>query len=162
MKNFIQKGDALDVTTPSGGYVAGGFYVQGLVGGVAALTSLEGEGNVLHTRGVFSLPKATGASWTFGDQVYWDAAEGEFTKAAGENKSYGVAAAAAGSDDATGYVKLAGGLPLPGPAAQQAAIADLSAISGGEAPTEAEHNAVITKVNDILAKLRLAGVLEDS
>jgi hypothetical protein len=39
------------------------------------------------------------------------------------------------------------------------AIADLTAITGGEAPTEAEHNLIITKVNALLAALRTAGLL---
>jgi hypothetical protein len=40
-----------------------------------------------------------------------------------------------------------------------AAIADLTAIAGGEAPTEAEHNLIIAKVNALLAALRTAGVI---
>lgn len=40
-----------------------------------------------------------------------------------------------------------------------AAIADLAAITGGESPTEAEHNAVRTKVNEILDVLRDAGLI---
>lgn len=42
--------------------------------------------------------------------------------------------------------------------APQATIADLAAITGGESPTEAEHNLVVTKVNAILAALEAAGV----
>lgn len=41
----------------------------------------------------------------------------------------------------------------------QAAEANLTAITGGESPTEAEHNAVITKINALLAKLRTAGII---
>ena len=44
----------------------------------------------------------------------------------------------------------------------QAAEADLAAITGGDAPTEAEHNAVRTKINAILAKLRTAGIIAAS
>lgn len=42
---------------------------------------------------------------------------------------------------------------------QAGAIADLAAITGGEAPTEAEHNAVRTAVNSILAALRGVGII---
>ena len=42
---------------------------------------------------------------------------------------------------------------------QAAAITDLTAITGGESPTEAEHNAVITAVNSVLAALRDAGII---
>lgn len=40
----------------------------------------------------------------------------------------------------------------------QADIADLAAITGGESPTEAEHNLVVTKVNAILDVLEAAGL----
>lgn len=39
------------------------------------------------------------------------------------------------------------------------AITDATAITGGESPTEAEHNALVTKINAILAALRTAGIL---
>lgn len=41
----------------------------------------------------------------------------------------------------------------------QAAEANMTAITGGESPTEAEHNLVITKINALLAKLRTAGII---
>lgn len=40
-----------------------------------------------------------------------------------------------------------------------AAIADLVAITGGEAPTEAEHNAVRTALNSLLAACRTKGII---
>ena len=44
-------------------------------------------------------------------------------------------------------------------ASTQAAGADLAAITGGEAPTEAEHNAVRTRVNLLTQVLRDAGLI---
>lgn len=44
----------------------------------------------------------------------------------------------------------------------QANIADLVAITGGESPTEAEHNLIVTKVNAILTALEAAGILASS
>jgi hypothetical protein len=41
-------------------------------------------------------------------------------------------------------------------------IADLSAITGGESPTEAEHNLVVSKVNAILTALEAQGILASS
>lgn len=43
--------------------------------------------------------------------------------------------------------------------APAAAIADLAAITGGESPTEAEHNALRVAVNGILAALRARGIV---
>lgn len=44
-------------------------------------------------------------------------------------------------------------------ASSQAALTDLVAITGGEAPTEAEHNAVRTRVNVLTQVLRDAGLI---
>lgn len=44
-------------------------------------------------------------------------------------------------------------------ASPSGAIADATAITGGESPTEAEHNAALTKINSILAVLRAQGLL---
>ena len=41
-------------------------------------------------------------------------------------------------------------------------IADLAAITGGESPTEAEHNLIVTKVNAILTALEAQGILAAS
>lgn len=46
-----------------------------------------------------------------------------------------------------------------GPVRQAAAVTNATAITGGEAPTEAEYNALVTKFNDLLAKLRAAGLI---
>jgi hypothetical protein len=45
---------------------------------------------------------------------------------------------------------------------QAANIANATAITGGESPTEAEHNALVTKLNSVLAALRGVGVLASS
>lgn len=42
---------------------------------------------------------------------------------------------------------------------QASAITDATAITGGESPTEAEHNALITKLNSVLAALRGVGII---
>jgi len=42
---------------------------------------------------------------------------------------------------------------------QASAITDATAITGGESPTEAEHNAALTKINSILAALRGVGII---
>lgn len=47
-------------------------------------------------------------------------------------------------------------------AEQADAIADLDAITGGQSPTEGEHNLVVGAVNDILAALRAAGIVASS
>ena len=46
--------------------------------------------------------------------------------------------------------------------APSAAIADTTAITGGEAPTEAEFNALQTKLNSLLAACRAKGIIASS
>lgn len=57
---------------------------------------------------------------------------------------------------------LTGGKIVPNSGTQASHIADATAITGGEAPTEAEHNAALTKINSILAALRGVGILASS
>lgn len=54
---------------------------------------------------------------------------------------------------------LTGGQIVPNSGTQASAITDGTAITGGESPTEAEHNAVITKLNSVLAALRGVGII---
>ena len=105
MKNFVQKGDAIDVVTPSGGMTAGRFYIIGALAGVAALTTLEGEGNVLHRTGVYELPKAASETWAIGDVLYYDESNA-FTKTPADNIPAGVAAAIAADAAVVGAVLL--------------------------------------------------------
>ena len=48
---------------------------------------------------------------------------------------------------------------LDGVLAENTAIANLVAITGGESPTETEYNLVVTKVNSILAALRNSKII---
>jgi hypothetical protein len=45
---------------------------------------------------------------------------------------------------------------------QAAHVANATAITGGESPTEAEHNLLVTKLNSVLAALRGVGILASS
>lgn len=60
-----------------------------------------------------------------------------------------------------GQISLNGGT-ITANGTQATAIADATAITGGESPTEAEHNALLAKVNSILAALRGAGIIAES
>lgn len=45
---------------------------------------------------------------------------------------------------------------------QASHIANATAATGGDAPTEAEYNALVTKLNSVLAALRGVGILASS
>lgn len=108
MKNFVAPGESVDVAAPGGGLVSGNFYLVGALGGVCARSGVQGDTISLRRFGVFTLPKATGAVWTQGDQLYWDNTNKVFTKTTAGNTKWGVAAADAASGDATGSVALSG------------------------------------------------------
>lgn len=132
MNNFIQPGENLTVVTPSGGYIAGNFYILGAIAGVAMNTTLEAAENVLVTEGVFSLPKTTSQVWAVGEVLYWDPGTSKFTNVPGVLTARGVVAAAALSAATTGYVKLTGGGAASEVASPVAGVADGYKIARGE------------------------------
>jgi len=108
MNNLTSAGDSISVVAPNGGLVSGSFYLVGTLAGVCARSGLQGEIVALKRYGVFTLPKAIGAAWTQGDQLYWDNTNKNFTKTSSGNSKWGMAAAAALSGDTTGSVALSG------------------------------------------------------
>jgi predicted RecA/RadA family phage recombinase len=106
MKNFLQDGEIATVPAPSGGVTSGDFIMVGALFGVCQTTHLEGEDVAIVREGVFKLPKATGAAWTKGNPLYWDATAKNFTKTSGANTPVGVAFADAASGDTTGSVSI--------------------------------------------------------
>ncbi|MGE0658254.1 MAG: DUF2190 family protein [Reyranellaceae bacterium] len=160
MKNYVQPGKTVTVTAPYA--VASGAGCQvGSLFGVAATAVDNGATDLeIVTEGVFDLVKVGSQAWTAGQKVYWDDGNKRCTGNGAAGMLIGVAtqAVADGADDTTGRVRLNGAAPATaeGP---QAAIADLVAITGGEAPTEAEHNLVVAKVNEIVAALETAGII---
>jgi predicted RecA/RadA family phage recombinase len=104
MKNFIQKGNVVDVTL-SAAATSGDVVVSGDFVGVAQLSGANGETIPVAISGVFELAKATGAI-TQGAKVYWDSAAKKVTTTASANTLMGQAWKAAASGDATAQVRL--------------------------------------------------------
>ena len=61
--------------------------------------------------------------------------------------------------DDGGSIRVNAGGTITDDGVQAAAIADATAITGGESPTEAEHNTLLAKLNLILAALRGVGII---
>ena len=111
MKNYIQPGDVIAVIAPA--IVASGAGVLvGSIFGVANAAAGGGASVEVTTRGVFTLPKATGAAWTQGQRLYWDDAAKNVTGTVASNKLIGVAVLAAASGDTIGTVYLTGAFTL--------------------------------------------------
>lgn len=108
MKNYVEPGEVLPFTAPSGGVVSGSCYLIGALLVVATVTANQGDKFSAYIGpGVVSGPKATGA-WTEGAKIYWDNTAKNFTTTVSTNVLVGVAAAAAASGDTTGNVRLDG------------------------------------------------------
>lgn len=106
--SFVQPGDVVTLTAPTGGVVSGTPYLVGnlLVIAMANIAqTLPFEGMVV---GVHTVPKATGAAWTEGQNLYWDNTNKNFTPTATANYHAGQAVAAAASGDTTGKIRLNG------------------------------------------------------
>lgn len=108
MKNFVQPGDVVTATAPSGGVLSGAGVLIASLFGVAAYSAAEGQDVELATKGVFDLPKLSAQAWTPFIPIYWDAANGWCTSVVGSNKLIGVAMQAAANPSSTGRVRLNG------------------------------------------------------
>jgi predicted RecA/RadA family phage recombinase len=71
MKYFVQPGEVITVTAPSGGLTSGQGYMTGNLFGVATGTYLVSEDAELQTTGVIDIGKDD-AAFAVGDAVYWD------------------------------------------------------------------------------------------
>ncbi len=109
MSVYKNPGDAMDFTAPTGGVVAGTFYLIGAVLLMAGTTVAAGERFAGTVKGVFNeVPAATSQAWAEGVKIYWDNTNSVFTTTAAGNTLIGYAAGAKIASAATGSVKLTG------------------------------------------------------
>lgn len=110
MKNFVQVGDTVDLTAPSGGVTGGvGYVIGGNTFVVAESTVAEGLTFQGRRTGVIRLPKATGNAITEGAAVWWDNSAKNVRHATGTGRfPIGMAVAAAASADTEVLVVLTG------------------------------------------------------
>lgn len=107
MKNFVQAGDIINVTSPYA-LTAGNGCLVGSIFGVAVDTVATTTAVNIATTGVFDLVKTASQAWTVGVRVYWDDSTKACTTTASTNKLIGVAVVAVGSGagETTGRVLL--------------------------------------------------------
>jgi predicted RecA/RadA family phage recombinase len=149
MKNFLQPGDTLTLTAPSGGVVSGTPYLIGGLLVVALSTVAETLPFEGVRRGVFSFTKVGSQAWSEGDKVYWDNTNKYFTKTAADNTfaGYAVEAVGSGGGATTGKVLL-----LANGAVRSAHLADPT--GGGTVDSQARAT-----IGSILDALEAAGIL---
>jgi predicted RecA/RadA family phage recombinase len=108
MKNFIQDGNVLTLTSPAvTGCKSGDLIIVGAIAGVAAYDAAAGAEVEVAVVGVFELAKASG-QLTEGSLVSWDTGAHEVVTPGAGKYPIGVAVAEAGTNDATVRVRLNG------------------------------------------------------
>lgn len=114
MKNFVARGDAVEITA-SADISSGDVVVAAAMIGIATGDIANGENGIINLTGVYDVPKAASQAWTVGAAVYWDPVEGEATTEAADNLLMGVAVAAVGSGagETIGRVRLNGAFGVP-------------------------------------------------
>lgn len=108
MDNYKAPGKILKLTAPSGGVVSGLGYKIGSLVVLATFDAAQTEKFSALVEGEATVVKATGATWSEGEKIYWDNSAKKFTPTSSGNTLVGVATAAAGSSDTTGKVRLDG------------------------------------------------------
>ena len=107
MKNFIARGETLEITAAAD-VASGAGVLVGATFGVAAGDIAEGAKGIINLSGVYELPKVSAQAWVQGARIYWEAAENRCTTTVGSNTLIGVAYAAAANPSAAGQVRLNG------------------------------------------------------
>lgn len=79
MKNFIARGDAVEITA-SYNIISGDVVVVGSMIGIAAGDIANGQNGLIYLTGVYDVnTRVLPAAWTVGAAVYWDPVNGEAT-----------------------------------------------------------------------------------
>ena len=105
MQNFVKAGSAITIPAPAAVSSGSGVLVGSLFGVAAGAASI-GESVVIHTTGVYELPKESTDDITVGEAVFWDDANSRVTDDGTGNTLIGHAIAAAGNPSATVKVRL--------------------------------------------------------
>lgn len=107
MKNYIQEGEALNLTAPYAVSSGGGFKVGSIIA-IAAADAENGADVVGNVCGVYEVAKVSAQAWTVGALIYWDNSAKNFTTTSSANTLAGVAVAAAANPSSTGVLRLNG------------------------------------------------------
>lgn len=167
MKNFVQPGEMLDLTAPSGGVTSGVGVLIGAIFAVASVTAAEDEVFAGAVRGVFDLAAATHAStqgMAVGDTAYWDNSAKTVTKTATGNQAIGIIVATKVTTVAIARVALVPKMGLAGTTIADISLAAVAGVDGtgsnaaSKADVDTRFGTVQTKINAILAALEAAGV----
>lgn len=105
MKNYIQKGDTIEVNAPYDVASGEGVLVDTIFG-VASHDAVSGEPVQIKRTGVYDMTKTSAQAWTQGAAIYWDNTNKRCTTASTNNTLIGAAAEAAANPTDTGKLLL--------------------------------------------------------
>lgn len=108
MKNYIQPGNIITVTAPTGGIKSGAGLLIGNLFGIATADAAAGADVEMVTVGVFDLLKAANATFTEGQRVSWDAANAQTVAPATGMIPIGIAIIPAANGTTSAHVRLDG------------------------------------------------------
>jgi len=107
MTSYKSEGKRINWTNSTGSDVASGGVAVGTDAIAIAVVDIDnGDSGAVATEGEYSLPAASAETWTFLQQLYWDAASGELTNVASGNTPAGKAGATKAAGVATGRLLL--------------------------------------------------------
>lgn len=110
MKNFIQKGEVIDLIAPAD-VVSGEGFLVGELFGVATKDATNGTSVPCVVTGVVELPKLSALALSQGDRVFWDPTPGEVNDTATSQVCIGHAIEDAANPSSTVKVRLGGSTP---------------------------------------------------
>ena len=112
MKNYIQRGEVIEVAAAASAVASGQVVVIGALLGVANHPAAQGESFNANLVGVYEVPKAAAAAVAQGAALYWDVSAGVFAAAgapaAGDVSGSVAAFAAAAAGDAVVWARFSG------------------------------------------------------
>ncbi len=109
MKNFVQKGDVINVAAPYA-LTSGQGALVGTLFGVAATDAANGASVELVRQGVFDITALTADTGAAGTKMYWDNTNKRLTTTVGSNVLVGCLVTAKGGSDTTARVLLDGAI----------------------------------------------------
>jgi predicted RecA/RadA family phage recombinase len=105
---YVQQGDVITLTAPSGGVVAGTAVLIANLLVIPQETVAQTLPFSGYVTGIHTMVKATGTAWLEGQILYWDDTAKKVTTVSTSNYRIGCAAVAAASGDTSGTVRLNG------------------------------------------------------
>jgi len=109
MKNFVQKGETLNLTAPYNVNSGKGALIGSTIFGVAVKDYLSGATDCEFViEGVFDMDKVSAQAWAVGDRIYWDDSAKLCTTVKSTNIKVGVCVKVAANPTSTGRVLLTG------------------------------------------------------